>query len=87
LSYVRSGPRKTLLMLRMGTSEARLMMRTMTLASLMAVIADIVWRATTVQVTPRKLRKTRQLRGQLETSALLTTRTGTKKDWGKELHF
>ena len=31
------------------------------------------------KVTPRKLRKTRQLRMRLETSALLTTRTGTKK--------
>ena len=59
----------------------------MTLASLMTVIADMVSRATIVQVTPWKLRKTRQLRVQLETSALLTTRTGTKKDRGKKLHF
>ena len=43
----------------LATSAARLMMRTMTLASLMTVIADMVSRATTVQVTPRKLRKTR----------------------------
>jgi len=70
-----------------GVSAARLMMRTMTLASLMVVIADMVSRATTVQVMPRKLRKTRQLRGRQETSALLTTRRGTKKDRGKKLHF
>jgi len=87
LVYVRSEPGKTLLMLRIGTSMVRLMMQTMTLASLMALIADMVSRATIVQVTPRKLRKTRQLRVRLETSALRTTRTGTKKDQGKKLHF
>ena len=76
-SYVRSGPRKTLLMLQMVTSAARLM----------AMIADMVSRPTIVQVTPRKLRKTRQLRVRLETSALVTTRTGTKKDQGKKVHF